>query len=306
VRVIVIAAFAVALVAGTAGAQAGAWRQGAPVPDPRSEVAGALVAGEVVIAGGFRQVGANSPRVDAYSPARNRWRRLPDLPLAVDHSTAAGYRGRLYVAGGYRSDRAPSRAAFVLAGRSWRRLPAMPSPRAAAGAAFSGGKLYVMGGIGANGLARNALEYDPLKRRWRTIPGPTPREHLGVATARGRVFVIGGRTAGFDTNLDLVEAYTPAKRRWARLAPVPGTRGGTAATSTGTSIVSAGGEAPGGTIKEVYALDLGSGRWRRLPDLPTARHGLGVVYASGRVYVVAGGPTPGLSVSPANEFLPLR
>jgi Galactose oxidase, central domain len=70
--------------------------------------------------------------------------------------------------------------------------------------------------------------------------------------------------------------------------------------------VSAGGEATGGTIEEVYALDLATTRWRRLPDLPTARHGLGVVHALGRVYVVAGGPTPGLSVSPANEFLPLR
>jgi N-acetylneuraminic acid mutarotase len=127
-----------------------------------------------------------------------------------------------------------------------------------------------------------------------------------VTAARGRVFVVAGRTAGFDTNLDLVEAYSPMSGRWTTLPPVPGTRGGTGATSTGRYIVSAGGEATPGTIKEVYALDLDSNRWRRLPDLPTPRHGLGVVYANTRVYVVAGGPTPGLSVSPANEFLPLR
>jgi N-acetylneuraminic acid mutarotase len=182
----------------------------------------------------------------------------------------------------------------------------MPSPRAAAGAAFSRGKLYVMGGVGPFGLARSALEYDPAKRRWRTIPGPTPREHLGVTAARGRVLVVAGRTAGFDTNLDLVEAYSPATRRWTKLPPVPGARGGTGATSSGRYVISAGGEAPEGTIKEVYALDLNANRWRRLPGLPTPRHGLGVTYANGRVYVIAGGPTPGLSVSPANEFLPLR
>jgi N-acetylneuraminic acid mutarotase len=182
----------------------------------------------------------------------------------------------------------------------------MPSPRAAAGAAFSRGKLYVMGGVGPFGLARSALEYDPAKRRWRTIPGPTPREHLGVTAARGRVLVVAGRTAGFDTNLDLVEAYSPATKRWTKLPPVPGPRGGTGATSSGRYVISAGGEAPEGTIKEVYALDLNTNRWRRLPDLPTPRHGLGVTYANGRVYVIAGGPTPGLSVSPANEFLPLR
>lgn len=163
-----------------------------------------------------------------------------------------------------------------------------------------------MGGVGPNGLARSALEYDPARRRWRTIPGPTPREHLGVTAAGGRVFVVAGRTAGFDTNLDVVEAYSPATRRWTTLPPVPGRRGGTGATSTGRYVVSIGGEANEGTIEEAYALDLTANRWRRLPDLPTPRHGLGVVYALGRVYVVAGGPTPGLSVSPANEFLALR
>jgi N-acetylneuraminic acid mutarotase len=296
----------VLLVPASAAGQSGGWRQAAPVPDPRSEVATAVVNGEIVIVGGFRQVGANSRRVDAFSPTRNRWRRLPDLPLAVDHSTAAAYRGRLYVAGGYRSDRSRSDEAFMFARGRWSRLPRLPSPRAAAGAAFSRGKLYVMGGVGPNGLARAGLEYNPTTRRWRMITGPTPREHLGVTATRGRVFVVAGRTAGFDTNLALVEAYSPATRRWATLPPVPGTRGGTSAAGTGRYVVSAGGEETPGTIKEVYALDLDTNRWRRLPDLPTPRHGLGVAYANGRVYVVAGGPTPGLSVSPANEFLPLR
>jgi hypothetical protein len=37
--------------------------------------------------------------------------------------------------------------------------------------------------------------------------------------------------------------------------------------------------------------------------LPTPRHGLGVVGLGGRVYAVAGGPTPGLAVSGANESI---
>ena len=303
-KLVLAGAALVSLVAGAA--QQAGWARGPAAPDPRSEVAAAVVNGEIVAVGGFRQVGANSARVDAYSPARKQWRRLPDLPLAVDHSSAAGYRGRLYVAGGYRSDRAPSREAFVFDGRAWRRLPSMPFPRAAPGAAFSRGKLYVMGGVGPNGLAKAALEYDPAKRRWRTIPGPTPREHLGVTAARGRLFVVAGRTAGFDTNLALVEAYSPTTRRWSKLPPVPDTRGGTGAASTGRYVVSVGGEEQAGAIKEVYALDLNTNRWRRLPDLPTPRHGLGVVYTGGRVYAVLGGPVPGLSVSPANESLPLR
>jgi N-acetylneuraminic acid mutarotase len=71
-------------------------------------------------------------------------------------------------------------------------------------------------------------------------------------------------------------------------------------------LVSAGSESSAGTSTAVYAFDVRSKRWHRLPDLPTPRHGLGVVGFGGRVYVIGGGPTPGLSVSRANEFLQLR
>jgi hypothetical protein len=64
-----------------------------------------------------------------------------------------------------------------------------------------------------------------------------------------------------------------------------------------------GGEEPGGTIASVYAYKVAAARWDRLPDLPTPRHGLGVVALRGRVYAVAGGPTPGLAVSGANESI---
>jgi N-acetylneuraminic acid mutarotase len=185
----------------------------------------------------------------------------------------------------------------------------MPESRAAAGAAVVGRTLYVMGGVTDGGridnreLARTAFAFDLDARRWSTIEGPTPREHLGVTAARGAVYVVAGRTAGFDTNLDLVEAYVPSRRTWTKLPPVPGKRGGTAATVASNSILSVGGEANEGTIRSVYRFDLGTRRWRRLPDMRTPRHGLAVVGFRGRVYAIAGGPTPGFSVSPANEFL---
>jgi hypothetical protein len=68
-------------------------------------------------------------------------------------------------------------------------------------------------------------------------------------------------------------------------------------------IVSVGGEQPQGTIRSVYAYELRTKRWRRLADLPSPRHGLGVVASGGRVYVIAGGPQPGLTVSGVVESL---
>jgi Kelch motif len=299
-----------AVTAGSQGATA-KWKTAAPIPLPRSEVAAAAVGDEILVVGGFLdERGRSSSRVDAFSPARNRWRRLPNLPVAVNHPMAASASRRFYVVGGYGSA-GPLRTAFVLHRGGWTRLPDMPESRAAAGAAVVGRTLYVMGGVTDGGrvdnreLARTAFAFDLDARRWSTIEGPTPREHLGVTAARGAVYVVAGRTAGFDTNLRLVEAYVPSRRAWSKLPDVPSPRGGTAASTVANSIVSVGGEANEGTIRSVYRFDLGTRRWRRLPDMRTPRHGLAVVGFRGKVYAIAGGPTPGFSASPANEYLTL-
>ena len=291
---------------GVALALAAGWKTGAPLPEPRTEVAAAAAGGELVVVGGFLPDGSNSGRTDAYSPRLDRWRRLPDLPITVDHAAAASTGRRVYVAGGYGSNRQPVRDVHVLERGRWRELTPLPQPRAAAAAAIAGGKLYVVGGVqpdvlAGGRLARRAYVLDLETGRWSEIAGPTPREHLAAAAAQGRVYALGGRITGLNDNQSRFETYDPAARRWRRLAPIPEARGGTGAATLGGRIYSVGGEAPGGTIRAVYAYDLSTRRWRRATDLPTPRHGLGVVALNDRVYVVGGGPQPGLTVSGENE-----
>ena len=159
------------------------WQSHAPLPEPRTEVAAGVARGELVVVGGFTADGGNSARSDAYSIARNAWRRLPDLPVAVDHAASASAGGNVYVVGGYGGDRNPLKTAFVLGkDETWQRLPALPDARAAAAAAIAGGKLYVLGGIdGRRGLARVAFALD-LKSR---PLGADPRT-LAARASRGR------------------------------------------------------------------------------------------------------------------------
>jgi N-acetylneuraminic acid mutarotase len=284
------------------------WQSAAPLPQPRSEVAATAYGNDIAVVGGFLPDGASANRVDLYSPIENRWTRLPDLPIAVNHAMAAADPARLYVVGGYTSGFGRKlRSAYVFdrASGAWRGLPPMPGARAAGGAAIVDGKLYVVGGVGTTGLAGNMFVFDPLSRRWAVLPGPTPREHLAIATSGTRLYALGGRTAGFDTNLSTFEEFRPGSG-WQRLPRLPAARGGTGAAFIGGKVVSIGGEAPGGTIRSVYAFDLARRRWSRLPDLPTPRHGLGVVAVDSRIYAVGGGPQPGLSTSGANEFLTLE
>ena len=282
------------------------WDARAPLPVPRTEVVAAAFGNEIAVAGGFEVDGSASTRADAYSPAGNRWRRLPDLPVGVHHAMAAGYQGRLYVLGGYSSAGVPLRAVHVLERGRWRALPRMPFARAAAGAAVARGMIVVAGGVTTGGrLARKALSFDVAKRRWSIVPGPTPREHLGVTSLAGVVFAVGGRTSGYDTNLLDFESYRPGDASWRRLQPVPDPRGGTGAAGHRGLVVSAGGEEPAGTIAEVLAYRVAERRWIQLDDLPTPRHGVGVAALGGTVFVIGGGPEPGLTVSAANEALAL-
>jgi N-acetylneuraminic acid mutarotase len=301
-----IAVLAVFLGGGLASAASPRWRPAAPVPVARTEVAAAVFGKEIGVVGGFLLNGRNSARADAYSPARNRWRRLPSLTTPVDHAMAAGRGSELYVVGGYGPGSVALPTAYVLRRGRWVPLPPMPAPRAAAGAAVAGGKLYVVGGVeGPGRLARDAFAFDFEDARWSVIPGPRPREHLGAAALRGVVYAVAGRTSGLDSNLDVVEAYDPRANRWRAIPRVPGPRGGTAAAGVAGRLVSAGGEEPGGTIRTVFAYNPNTRRWARLPSLPRPRHGLGLVGYRGRAYALAGGPQPGLTVSRANDVLRL-
>ena len=287
-----------------AGAAPHDWAARAPMPTPRTEVAAATVDNEIVVLGGLTIDGGASRRTDAYSPARDTWRRLPDIPIGVHHSMAVGAGGRLYVLGGYTAAGGLLRTAFVLERGRWRSLPRMPFPGAGGGAAAAGRRIVVAGGIGAGRrLARNALSFDLRTNRWSVIAGPTPREHLGITSLAGTVYAVGGRTAGLDTNLLDFESYRPGDRAWRKLSPVPDPRGGTGAAALAGVIVSVGGEEPGGTIAEVLAYRVADRRWVELDDLPTPRHGVGVAAFGGRVFVIGGGPEPGLTVSAANEAL---
>ena len=40
--------------------------------------------------------------------------------------------------------------------------------------------------------------------------------------------------------------------------------------------------------------------------MPTARHGLGAVAIDDKIYVIGGGPQPGMSVTNANEIFHVR
>jgi N-acetylneuraminic acid mutarotase len=283
------------------------WEQLAPIPTPRTEVTAAALGDSIYVIGGFDAAGRTVPTVEVYDIEADTWNRGPDLPVAVNHAMSAVAGGTLYVIGGYLGPLSdPTTRTFALSQAGWEELPQMPEPRAAAGATAVGTEIFVAGGVGPTGLADFTPVFDIDTRRWRTETGLlTPREHLGVEAFGGQVYAVGGRTGGIGTNLGEAEAFDPATGNWRPLPPMPTPRGGLAAAATSSGLIVAPGGEADATFSEAEAFDVEEGRWVVLPPMPTARHGLGVAAVGDTVHVIAGGPTPGLSVSGANEALDL-
>jgi hypothetical protein len=281
-----------------------AWRTLAAAPSQRTEVTAAAVGDDIYLVGGFRADGATLSTVEVLQAASGRWRRGPDLPVAVNHAMAATVDGAVHVFGGNTAEGKPSAAAFRLDGGGWRRLADLPEGRVAGTAVAAGGKVYLAGGLGPDGLARAMLVYDPGSDRWSAAPGPpTPREHLGGAAAGGRVYTVGGRAAG-QGSFDAAEVFDPATSRWSSLPPLPTTRGGLAAAAANGFVVAVGGEGAA-TFEEAEAFDVAKAVWRSLPPMPTPRHGLGVAAIGTVLYTLSGGPQPGLHVAATAEALDL-
>jgi N-acetylneuraminic acid mutarotase len=279
-------------------------------PLERSEVAAARIGNFIYVAGGLEAT-RTSPAVERYDIRHRRWRRVRDMPIAVNHPTAVAYRGKLYVHGGYTANLGLSRPTAALQRydpkrNRWARLRPSLTARAAHAIAVIGHRLYVAGGADATGSLRSMEIYDFNKRRWRrgpSFPGPARNHTTGVATA-GRFYVLAGRDSA---NYTAAERYDPRRRRWEKLPSLKVARGGIASVRLSDGrIVVFGGERlePGGTtIAEVELFDPRTRRWRLLPDMRTPRHGLGGAALGRRVFALEGGPTPGFAFSSTLEYL---
>ncbi len=269
---------------------------------------------------------ASSPRtLWRFDPRADQWTALTQIPQGVHHAPFQHHAGRLYILGGFREtsfEPVGNVRIFDLASGRWSEGAPMPTPRGATGWALLGGRIHVLGGNAAGADAVhdhtgvqiaedrsvNVHEaYDPATDRWtRLAPMPTPRNHLGAAALGGRIHAVLGRV-GRNFTMATHEVYDPATDSWSTGPAVPTGRSGVAVLEHGGEMYAFGGERfgddGGRTFEDAERFDPRSGRWDRLPPMPTARHGLGAAAIGGSIYVISGGPSPGFHFGSFNERL---
>jgi N-acetylneuraminic acid mutarotase len=272
----------------------------------RAEVASVRIGHFIYVVGGFPEGFQTISTVERYNVRSDEWRPMPPMPVALNHPAAVGYKGRLYVHGGF-----PGIAEIFSFGSTsglyrlnpergrWTQLPSSPTPRAAEAAAVIGHRMYVAGGANETGSLNSLEIYDFHRKRWLAGPsfqGPARNHALGVAS-NGFFYVLGGRSGGTTGDPSLaqnyadVDRYNPRRHRWVWRPPMQGARSGFGAVILRDDrIVAFGGEdwPFRSVIATAELFDPRTKRWTFLPDMRTPRHGLAAAALGDRVYAIEG------------------
>ena len=291
---------------GVESSPAAGWTRRAPAPLALTEVAVAEHEGRIWVAGGLDAGGQATDRVSVFDPSTDTWVGGPSLPEPIHHSALVSDGDFLWLIGGYVGnafDR-PTATVLQLQDNAWVEHFALPEARGAGAAAWDGeGRIVYAGGVGPGGAS--PVLFGQHDHGWEELGRLfAPREHLAATSdGAGAVVILGGRRGGLAGNVATVEVFTDGEVR--RGPDLPTARGGVAAfywPSLGACLV--GGESVDGTNAQVECVTA-DGTQARLPDLQSPRHGLGAAVVDGTLYVVLGGPEPGLFVSDTVEALEL-
>jgi hypothetical protein len=249
-----------------------------------------------------------------YDPGEGALRRLPAVPVPAHHTEIVGWRGNVYIFGGFTKGEA-SRGVwrYTPANGKWKAMADMPRPRGALSGAVIGDRFYAIGGASSAVIQhpqvyRTLDIYDFRTDSW--TPGPSmaaARHHLAAAAVGGHLYVVGGRSNESMALTD-VERFDPATSTWERLTPLPLGSGGLGAVAwKGRLIVLGGGDdSHGGWVTPAtWSYAPSSGTWTRLADMKVPRHGFGAAIWGGRLYALGGAPCPRYGSTPAVESVSL-
>jgi hypothetical protein len=292
--------------AATSGeAEALAWRELAPAPLARLEMATAAHAGRIWLAGGLSPLGEAVSEVEIFDPATGEWSSGPALPTGIHHAALVSDGDRLLLLGGYlgASFNQPTEIVLTLSdgAESWEPGPPLPEARGAGAAAWDGQRIVYGGGVGVGGVSGDVFVLEG--GSWERLGAmPRTREHLAATSdGQGRTWLLGGRIGTLESNLADVDLVEGASITALEALPTP--RGGVGAfylPELGACLT--GGEAVSGAYTTVECVDL-DGIVSTAAEMLVPRHGHGAAVVGGVAYVLLGGPTPGLSAHSSVESL---
>ena len=283
------------------------WGNRAPLVEPNSEMAVALLDGKIYVIGGYPSTRISVNAVQVYDIKSDSWRLTAPYPTTINHSSAVGLDGILYVIGGQinaggrnnKSRYTSAVHAFDPKTEKWTVRAPMPTARSAMAHAVIDGKIFVAGGRPPQG--HDFAVYDPKADKWTSLPNlPTARNHMAAAAISGKLYIAGGRFGGgFRSEITAVlEMYDPDSNLWIAKRPMSEARSGLNGIAVNGCFHTFSGEHPTagplGVFPHHEVYDPKTNRWTRLPDIPIPVHGVtGLAYVNGWIHLPGGGTRMG-------------
>jgi non-specific serine/threonine protein kinase len=225
--------------------------------------------------------------------AASTWRRLPSMPTARQNMAGTVLDGTIWVVGGLAADSRGSRRVqgYDPVINGWKSAPDLPVRLHHETAVTYKGELVVIGGWipkGSDPSAQVSNRVFVLRDgSWAQLPSlRRPRAAAAAAVVGDRIVVVGGQADG--RLVDSTEVFDG--KQWSSAAKIPTPREHLAAVSDGDYVYAVGGRAlsPDKNSPALERYEPASDRWQRLPDMPTARGGLGAAIVGGQLFAVGG------------------
>jgi hypothetical protein len=294
------------------------WSRGADMPVALGEVAAGVINNKLYV------VGDGNSKTLVYDLSSKTWRdNLAQRQFPAKDQVAEVVNGRLYVFGGVKYSSGSQNAydytqIYNPATNSWSQGARMPFKAFASQTAVINGEIYLAGGITQGNFTTNRVaKYNPSSNTWTNLasmPG-IGRNSAPAGTDGKYLFVFGGRVRGDNPENGRTDIllYNPMTNRWVTgmtadkpFAALPIGRGGTVkAPYVNGEFYLIGGEDLTRPLSRVDTFNPQTNAFRRLPDMPTARHGIYPVFANNAIHVPGGGATSGYSQSRVFESLAL-
>ena len=178
---------------------------------------------------------------------------------------------------------------------AWSTAHPLPEPLQEFSAAVLDGKIYIAGGLDQGSKATtHAYRYDPATDSWERIADlPAARHHMPLAVVHDTLYAVGGLAGSPFQGQATLWAYSRDLNRWFARAPMPISRGASAAAEVDGQLVVVGGirfVAVGGLVRGTAIYDPATDAWRRGTPIPTLRDHLTAQAVGGILYAIGGRP----------------
>lgn len=227
--------------------------------------------------------------------AEGTWGQRADLVEPNSEMSVAELNGKIYVVGGYPSNRVSVRTVQVydIATDTWRLTTPLPVGLNHTVTAGVAGKLFVIGGQASAGgtgpFVDTVYAFDPVTAVWTTrAPMPTQRGGGAGAVIDGKIYVAGGRPPrGSD-----FAVYDPAADTWRTLPDLPTQRNHVGVAAIDGKVYVVGGRLAAGFESEqtdrVEVYDPAANTWSTGAPMLRPRGGVNAVAAFGYLHVFGG------------------